>query len=207
MIDEQDRLRPDLQVIADHIPEGAKVLDIGCGTGQLLGWLTRNKGVQGRGIEMNQEKVHQALASGVSVVQGDANADLSYYPNNGYDYVILSQTLQAMQEPKAVLDELLRIAEHAIVSVPNFGHWRNRLYLAFNGRMPVTKTLTYEWYDTPNIHFCTITDFVILCEEMGVAIEERVFINNYGTKIQFRGKGKWANLIGEQGVFLLSRRR
>ena len=198
-------LRADLQAISEMVPEKSKVLDIGCGEGTLLAWLAQHKAVDARGIEIDQQCVHKALQAGLSVIQGDVNKDLSYYPDHAYDFVILSQALQALQDPSQVLVELLRIGKRAIVSVPNFGHWRNRAYLALKGRMPVTKQLTYQWYDTPNIHFCTITDFVELCESLGIAIEDRILLNEQGTKVHFRGKGRLANLVGQQGVFLLGR--
>lgn len=198
-------LRPDLKAIAELIKPGSTVLDIGCGDGQLLKWLMDHAQVDGRGIEINQKDVNRAIASGVPVVQGDVNSDLKYYPDNAYQYVILSQALQAMKDPKAVLHELLRIGRYAVVSVPNFGHWKNRLQLGFLGKMPVTKTLSYQWYDTPNIHFCTITDFVELCEQMDIAIQRRIVVSHRGVPTRFHGKGFLANLFGEQGIFLLSR--
>lgn len=200
-----NKLRADLAVIADLIQPGARVLDVGCGDGALLKWLRDEKQVDGRGIEIDQPLVHRAIAAGIPVIQGDVDSDLPHYPDAGYDYVILSQTLQAMRDPRAVLLDLVRIGKSAIVSVPNFGHWRNRLHLALKGTMPVTKTLTYQWYDTPNIHFCTIADFVTLAESLGIAIEARVMVNGDGNKVSFRGKGRGlaANLLGEQGVFLL----
>jgi methionine biosynthesis protein MetW len=198
-------LRPDLAVIASLIKPGARVLDVGCGDGQLLQWLRDNKQVDGRGVEIDQVLVNQALASGISVIQGDVDTDLPHYPDGAYDYVILSQTLQAMRDPRAVLLDLVRIGREAIVSVPNFGHWKNRLHLAVLGKMPVTKTLSYQWYDTPNIHFCTITDFVILAETLGITIEDRVVVDEAGHKAKFTGRGVMANLFGQQGVFLLRR--
>ena len=198
-------LRPDLAVIASLITPGARVLDIGCGDGQLLGWLRDEKRVDGRGIEIDQQQVHRAIANGISVIQGDVVSDLPHYPDHSYDYVILSQTLQAMTDPVAVLNQLVRIGRKAIISVPNFGHWKNRLYLAVFGKMPVTKTLSYQWYDTPNIHFCTITDFVILAEKLGIAIEDRIVVDEAGGRSKFTGHGLWANLFGQQGVFLLSK--
>lgn len=197
-------LRPDLQVIASLITPAARVLDVGCGDGALLTWLRDEKQVDGRGIEINQAAVNQAISNGIPVIQGDVDSDLPHYPDAAYDYVILSQTLQAMRDPRAVLLDLVRIGKKAVVSVPNFGHWKNRLYLALYGRMPVTKTLSYQWYDTPNIHFCTISDFVVLVESLGITIEQRVVVDTTGRKVNFSGRGFTANLFGEQGVFLLS---
>ena len=201
-------LRADHAVIANLIRRGARVLDVGCGDGTLLGWLQAHKQVDGRGIEIDQPSVHRAIAAGISVIQGDVDSDLPHYPDQSYDYVVLSQALQAMRDPRAVLLDLVRIGRQAIVSVPNFGHWRNRLHLALYGRMPVTKTLTYQWYDTPNIHFCTLADFVALAEKLGITIESRVMVNAVGSKAF---GGKWraqvANLFAEQGVFLLKTKR
>src|SRR5947207_2431009 len=136
-------LRPDLQAIADMVEPGSSLLDIGCGEGDLLAWLQENKKVSGRGIELSQGGVNRCITRGLSVIQGDADADLQYYPNQAYDYAVLGQTLQTLKNPKEVLEQLVRIARHAIVSVPNFGHWKNRMYLTLVGRMPVTKTLSY----------------------------------------------------------------
>lgn len=199
-------LRPDLAIIASIVEEGTKVLDIGCGEGELLKYLVDSRKVTGRGIELNQQNVSKCVSRGLSVVQGDADADLSFYPGGAFDYCILTQTLQATRDPRAVLSEMLRIGRKGIVSFPNFGFWKNRLYLLFKGRMPVTKNLSYEWYETPNIHFCTISDFVILCRELGIRIEKRVALTHAGEAVPFSGEGgSYANLFGEQGVFLLSR--
>lgn len=197
------QLRPDHAVIASLIVPNTRALDVGCGNGALLGWLRDHKQVDGRGIEIDPQQVHRAIAQGIPVIQGDVANDLPHYPDQSYDYVILSQALQAMADPVSVLNELVRIGKQAIVSVPNFGHWKNRLYLALFGKMPVTKTLSYEWYDTPNIHFCTITDFVMLAEKLGITIEDRIVVDTAGHKGKFSGRGRWANLFGEQGVFLL----
>lgn len=200
-----DELRADLRVIADLIPAQSSVLDIGCGDGALLAWLKKHKQVDGRGIEIDQPRVNGAIEAGLSVIQGDVNTDLEYYPNKAVDVVVLSQALQAMQNPAYILQELMRIGGRAIVSVPNFGHWKNRIYLAMKGRMPVTKTLTYQWYDTPNIHFCTISDFVELCDKLGITVEQRMVVRHSGEPSGFSGKGLLANVFGEQGVFVLSK--
>lgn len=203
MVDGVNMLRPDLQVIADMIAPDTALLDVGCGEGELLSWLHRHKQVAGRGIELTPANVSRCIAQGLPVIQGDADTDLQFYPDQAYDYVVLSQTLQTLQRPREVLEHLVRIARHAIVSVPNFGHWRNRLYLAFFGRMPVTRTLSYTWYETPNIHFCTISDFVELCDALGLIIEQRVYVTHQGTPSKFHNKGLLANLLGEQGIFMV----
>lgn len=197
-------LRPDLQVIADLVPAGSKVLDVGCGDGDLLAWLSMHKKIDGRGLELSQSGVNASIARGLSVIQGDADTDLAEYPDKMYDYVILSQTLQTTRDPKAVLAHLARIGRHVIVSVPNFGYWKNRLYLLLLGRMPVTRTLSYEWYDTPNIHFCTLSDFVTLCQRLDITIERRIYVDQSGLTGLFRGRGA-PNLFGEQGVFMLTK--
>ena len=198
-------LRPDLQAIADMVEPNSSLLDVGCGEGELLAWLQAKKAVSGRGIELSQAGVNRSIAKGLSVIQGDADMDLQYYPDQAYDYAVLGQTLQTLKNPKDILEQLVRIARHAIVSVPNFGHWKNRLYITFTGRMPVTKTLSYQWYDTPNIHFCTITDFVNLCDELGFTIEKRLYVNHQGVPTIFNNKDIFANLLGEQGIFMIRR--
>jgi len=199
-------LRPDLAAIADMIPNAARVLDVGCGDGSLLEYLVRAKSVDGRGLELIQHNVNHCVARGLSVVQGDADTDLGEYPSGVFDIVILSQTIQATRHPRQVLGELLRIGKRTIVSFPNFGHWRVRLSLALRGRMPVTKTLGHAWYDTPNIHLCTIRDFVVLCDEIGTRIERSLTLDRHGRPFTLDPRGSLANLLAEQGVFVLSGR-
>lgn len=201
----KNELRHDLKAVASLVTPGAKVIDIGCGEGDLLAWLQDNRQVRGSGIELSQAGVNRCIARGLSVIQGDADTDLSYYPDQVYDYAILSQTLQTLKRPHDVLEQLVRIGRRAVVSVPNFGHWKNRLYLATKGRMPVTRTLAYQWYDTPNIHFCTIADFVDLCESLSLTIERRFYVTHQGSASYFKNRGLLANLFGEQGVFLVSK--
>ena len=197
--------RIDLQLIADLVTPGSRVLDVGCGDGALLALLQERRQVDGRGIELSQAGVNECVARGLSVIQGDADRDLVYYPDDAFDYVILSQTIQATRNPKIVLQELLRIGERAIVSFPNFGHWSIRLSLGLTGRMPVTKNVSYSWYETPNIHFCTMRDFVELTEEIGARIETATAINSVGGKMGMRMPWAFWNLFGQQGVFVLSR--
>jgi methionine biosynthesis protein MetW len=199
--------RADHLLIARMVEPGARVLDVGCGDGSLLALLARQRGVDGRGIELSRENVGGCLAKGLAVIQGDADTDLAEYPDDAFDYVILSQTIQATRRPRWVLEQMLRIGRRAIVTFPNFGHWRVRVELGLKGRMPVTDNLPYSWYDTPNIHFCTIRDFVALCRDVGAGMERAVALDASGHPVRVNLPW-WAwNLLGEQGVFLLRRER
>jgi methionine biosynthesis protein MetW len=197
-------IRVDLQLIADMVEPGSRVLDVGCEEGTLLDYLGRFKRVDGRGIELSMAGVRAAVAHGLSVIQGDADTDLKDYPTGAFDYVILSQTLQATRDPRGVLLHMLRIGRRGIVSFPNFGYWRVRHHLLLKGRMPVTTTIPYGWYDTPNIHFCTIRDFRLLCVELDIQIERALSLDGKGRVRSDRG-GPFDNLLGEQGMFLLKR--
>lgn len=199
-------VRADHRLVAEMVEPGSRVLDVGCGDGALLRLLTETRGVDGRGIEIGQSGVNASVAQGLAVVQGDADADLIDYPDDAFDYVILSQTLQATRRPREVMEHLLRIGHRAIVSFPNFGHWTVRRQIVFKGRMPVTETLPVSWYDTPNIHFCTIRDFVDLCDEMGARIERAVALDAGGEPVRVNAPWWFWNLFGQQAVFLLSRR-
>ncbi|GGE51040.1 hypothetical protein GCM10007276_30070 [Agaricicola taiwanensis] len=200
-----DLIRADHKLVADMVEPGSRVLDVGCGDGSLLHLLTATRQVDGRGIEISQSGVNASVAQGLAVVQGDADADLIDYPDDAFDYVILSQTLQATRRPREVMEHLLRIGRRAIVSFPNFGHWSVRRQLFFKGRMPVTETLPVSWYDTPNIHFCTIRDFVDLCHDMGTRIERAVALDAAGEPVRVNAPWWFWNLFGQQAVFLLSR--
>ena len=198
--------RVDLVLVAEMVAPGAKVLDIGAGDGELLRILGESRGVDGRGIELSREGVNECVAKGLAVIQGDADTDLADYPNDAFDYVILSQTLQATRQPRAVLEHMLRIGRNAIVSFPNFGHWKIRSQVAFGGHMPRTDNLPYAWWDSPNIHFCTIKDFRDLCEVAGAKMDRALALNAWGRPLRFNAPWWFWNLFGEQAVFLLSRR-
>ena len=198
--------RVDLVAVANMVTPGSRVLDVGCGDGQLLQLLSEKRGADARGIEISREGVNRCVAKGLAVIQGDADVDLADYPDDAFDYVILSQTLQATRRPRWVLEQMLRIGRHAIVSVPNFGYWRMRLQLLTRGRMPVTKNLPDTWYDTQNIHFCTIRDFVELVRELDVRIERAVALDGRGRRVRLHVPWWFWNLFGEQAVFLLSRK-
>ncbi len=198
-------IRLDLKLVADMIEARSRVLDVGCEDGVLLAHLDREKEVDGRGIELSMGGVNACVTAGLSVIQGNADTDLKDYPDHAFDYVILSQTLQATRAPREVLRHMVRIGRSAIVSFPNFGYWRVRWQLAAFGRMPVSPTLPHHWYDTPNIHLCTIKDFVGLCDETGILIKRAIAIDSAGRARPFASGVRIANLLGEQAVFLLSR--
>ncbi len=200
-----DTARVDLLLIAEMVAPGSRVLDIGCGDGTLLRLLAERRSVDGRGVELSQAGVNSCVAQGLAVIQGDADTDLVYYPDLAFDYAILSQTIQATHSPRHVLEQLLRIGKCAIVSFPNFGHWRVRSQLLIGGRMPKTDNLPDRWYDTPNIHLCTINDFLGLCGDIGAKVERAVALNAYGRKMGVSMPFFMQNLFGEQAVFLLSR--
>lgn len=191
-------LPPRLQQVADQIPAGASVLDVGCSSGVLLAWLREKRGVDGRGIELNPERVAEAVARGLSVVQGDADRDLAAFPSQSVDYAILSETLQAMRAPAAVLGELLRIGRRAVVAFPNFGHWRVRFDLLTKGTMPVTRNLPTSWHETENIHLCTVNDFKALAFARGYRIEREAYLSGE-TKV-----ATLPNLRAEHALFVLS---
>lgn len=194
-------LRPDLAVIAANVAPGARVLDVGCGDGTLMQALRQDKHCDARGMELDPSNVGLCVAKGLSVIQGDADKDLAFYPDQSVDYAILSQTLQTTMRPDMVLEELLRIGRKAFVSFPNFAHWRVRLSLLWGGRMPVTRLLPIPWYETPNIHHLTVDDFRELVKERGITVEGRWFLSG-DTKCSAAA----ANFRAEHAVFLLSRK-
>jgi methionine biosynthesis protein MetW len=193
-------LRPDLAIIAGHVAQGARVLDIGCGDGELMAELRDRRQVDARGLELDPRNVSLAVGRGLSVIQGDADEDLIYYPDRAFDYAILSQTLQTARAPDKVLNELLRIGERAFVSFPNFAYWRVRWALFWGGRMPVTAALPISWYETENIHQLTIDDFRAFVAGRGIVVEDAWFLT--GNR---RISSAAANLRAEHAVFLLRR--
>lgn len=195
--------RIDLELITSLVDKKIRVLDVGCGNGELLQSLKTKNDVIGQGLELKQERVNQCVEKGLSAIQGDADKDLSLYPDQSFDCVILSQTIQATGDPKLILKELIRIGKKAIVSIPNFGYWKVRLSLGVNGRMPRTKKLIYNWYDTPNIHLCTILDFINLCNELNIQIEKTITLSSNNNK-SFNGlPNKLSNLFSEEAIFLI----
>ena len=192
-------LRPDLAIIARHVAPGSRVLDVGCGDGVLLEAL-RNKGCDARGMEIDAGDVAECVAKGLSVIQGDADADLAYYPDQSFDYAILSETLQTMMRPDKALEELLRIGRLAVVSFPNFAHWRVRMSLLWEGRMPVTRLLPIAWYETPNIHHLTVADFQALIAERGIKVERAWYLS--GDREIGAAAANWR---AEHAIYLLSR--
>lgn len=202
----QRSARVDHLLIAEMVAPYSRVLDVGCGDGALLQLLADTKSVDGRGVEVSRERVNACVARGLSVIQGDADRDLDDYPDQAFDYAVLSLTIQATRYPKSVLENLLRIGRHAIVSFPNFGHWRIRVQLLFSGRMPTTENLPEPWYMSPDAHLCTIKDFTDLCTIVGARVEGAAAFNSSGQRL-----GTWIpltvhNLLGEKAVFLMTRR-
>ncbi len=198
-------MRLDLRLIAEMIAPDTRVLDIGSGDGTLIEHLFRTQKCDARGIEIDMAEVTRAVGRGLPVMHGDADLDLGHYPDGAFDFVVLSRTLQAVGRPRAVLRQMLRIGRHAVVSFPNFGHWRVRAQLLFTGRMPMTRTWSRMWYETPNIHPCTIRDFFALCAAEGYRVERWLAVDDEGRRAPWRRFPRLANLFGEQALFLLSR--
>ena len=195
----------DFDIIAKLIPSKSSVIDVGCGDGSLLHFLENKKQIHGRGLEIDQDKIRECLSKGISVIQGDADKDLSDYPDNSFDFSILTYTLQATKKPKEVLEELVRISNKAIISFPNFGYWKIRLHLMLNGTMPVSDQLSYSWYETPNLHFCTIYDFIDLCNTIDIKIEKKANLKNHLIE-NFKNKSWIDNFFSEDGIFLISKK-
>jgi len=197
--------RLDFEIIKNVIQDNSRVLDVGCETGELLKFLNKGKKIDGRGLEISQKNVNICVKYGLSVVQGDADKDLVSYPSESFDFVILSQTLQATRSPEKVLNELVRISKYAIVSFPNFGSWLVRLKLLINGAMPKSDSLPYTWYTTPNIHLCTIKDFKKLCNKNSINIEQNFYLNKNGKKITNPIKKIFNNFFSTSGLFVIKK--
>jgi methionine biosynthesis protein MetW len=195
--------RTDLELITSLVDKEARILDVGCGNGELLKSLKNKKNVKGQGLELKQERVNKCVAKGLSAIQGNADSDLSLYPDQSFDCVILSQTIQATNNPKNILIELIRIGKKAIISIPNFGYWKVRIGFAIHGKMPITEKLSNNWYDTPNIHLCSILDFVDLCRELNIKIEKTIVLNSNNTKSFNGAPNSWSNFFGEEAIFLI----
>jgi methionine biosynthesis protein MetW len=199
----QRPVRADHLLIAEMVAPGSRVLDVGCGDGALLELLISQKNVDGRGVEISRDNVNACVARGLSVIQGDADQDLSGYPDKAFDYAILSLTIQATRQPKVVLENLLRIGHRAIVSFPNFGHWKIRAGLLFTGRMPRTPNLPETWFDSQDSHLCTIKDFSDLVALLNAEVQDAVAFNSRGQRLAIKNSLSLQNLLGEKAVFLL----
>ena len=197
--------KKDFKIIADLIPAKSSVIDVGCNDGSLLEFLKEEKDINGRGMEIDQQKVQLCLSKGISVIEGDADLDLYDYPDNLFDYSILTYTLQATKSPKNVLSELVRISSKAIISFPNFGHWKIATSLLIKRKMPISKKLSYSWHETPNLHFCTINDFIDLCEEIDINIEIKANLKTYKLS-EYTGKNFFDSYFSEAGLFLISKK-
>jgi methionine biosynthesis protein MetW len=199
------QIRYDLEIISQLVTPNSKALDIGCGDGELLDFLKNTKNVDGRGLEISQKLVGESLKRGISVIQGNAENDLSFYPDRSFDFAILSQTLQATKNPKEILQEMLRIADFAIISLPNFAHFATRFHLLFKGTMPINETIPFQWYETPNIHFCSIKDFENLCRELGFVVKKKIFLTSKHRLLGVLGHDSIANFFAEYGIFLITK--
>ena len=197
-------MKQEFKIIANLIETNTRVLDVGCGDGILMEFLSREKGIDVRGLELQEENVKVCISKGLSVIEGDAETELGQFPEKSFDYVILSQTLQAFYNPVIVLDHLLRIGKSSIVSIPNFGYWKVRSKLLFSGRMPTTKFLPHKWYNTPNLRMCTIKDFFELCNEKNINMKKIIGINNDKTSLIHSNNIKLKNLFSEVGIFLIN---
>ncbi len=198
-------MRLEYKIIADIIKKNTRVLDVGCDDGSLMDFLKKDKNVDIRGIEISKEKVQTCISKGLTVIEGDAEFDLKQFPDKSFDYVVLGQTLQAFINPEIVIKELLRVGNKAIVTIPNFGHWKVRLNLLIQGTMPVTKTLPNEWYNTPNIHMCTIKDFFSFSEKMDFKIFKSFALMNKNVSTISRSNLLLKNLFCELGIFLIEK--
>ena len=197
-------MKREFEIIADLLPVNCRVLDVGCGDGTLMKFLSDKKNIDVRGLELNEKNVEVCITKGLSVIEGNAETELGQFPDKSFDYVVLSQTLQAFYNPVSVLEHLLRIGKASIVSIPNFGYWKVRANLLFRGKMPETKSLPYKWYDTPNLHMCSIHDFYELCNSKNINTKKIVGINNNKTSMIKKSNIIIKNFFSEVGIFLIS---
>ena len=198
-------MKEEFKVISKFIEEKSRVLDVGCGDGILMEYLSKNKVVDVRGLEISKEKVKKCLSKGLAVIEGNAENDLKQFPDLSFDYVILSQTLQAFMNPEKVIDNLLRVGKKVIVTIPNFGHWKVRLDLLFKGTMPVTDSLPHQWYNTPNLHMCTIMDFFNFCDYKNIKFIKSLALNNQKLLNISKGNLIKRNLFSNLGIFLIEK--
>ena len=196
-------MKKEFKVIADLLPNNTRVLDVGCGDGALMDFLVKEKNIEVRGLELNQDNVQECIYKGLPVIQGNAETELYQFPKQSFDYVVLSQTLQAFYQPDKVLRELLRIGKSVIVSIPNFGYWKVRTSLLFFGKMPVTKTLPNTWFNTPNLHMCTIKDLFNYCEDRNIVIKKVIGVNENKISIINKNNLEMKNFFSKLGVFLI----
>ena len=196
-------MKREFKVIADLLPDNSKVLDVGCGDGSLMDLLAKDKNIEVRGLELDQSNVQKCIVKGLPVIQGDAETELYQFPPQSFDYVILSQTLQAFYKPDKVLKELLRIGKSVIVSIPNFGYWKVRTSLLFFGKMPITKTIPNTWFNTPNLHMCTIKDLFNYCEDQNIEIKKVIGINENNISLIKKSNLEMKNLFSKLGIFLI----
>ena len=196
-------MKKEFKVISELIEEKSRVLDVGCGNGDLMKFLSENKTVNIRGLEISKKSVQNCLSKGLTVIEGNAENDLTQFPENSFDYVVLSQTLQAFLNTEKVINELLRIGKRAIVTIPNFGHWKIRLQLLTKGTMPVTEALPNEWYNTPNLHMCTIQDFVNFCNKKNIKIDQSTCLTNEKISEITKGNMQYKNIFSQLGIFLI----
>ena len=197
-------MKNEFKIIANLLPVQSRVLDVGCGDGTLIEALIKQKNIDARGIELDENKVKQCISRGLSVIQGNAETELRQFPDKAFDFVVLSQTLQAFYQPENVLNELLRIGKKVIISIPNFGYWQVRISLLFFGNMPVTKSLPDFWYNTPNLHMCSIKDFYQFCDKKKIMMNKIIAINNERTSSIYRVNLEIKNLLSEVGIFVIS---
>jgi methionine biosynthesis protein MetW len=197
-------MKNEFKIIANLLPFQSRVLDVGCGDGSLIEALIEQKNIDARGIELEENKVKQCISKGLSVIQGNAETELGQFPNKAFDFAVLSQTLQAFYQPENVLNELLRIGKKVIISIPNFGYWQVRTSLLFFGKMPITKSLPDTWYNTPNLHMCSIKDFYQFCDKKKIKMDKIIGINNKKISSINRINLEMKNLLSEVGIFLIS---